>query len=533
MLIEADSLDRGTHLAADVCIIGAGAAGITLALELTAAGHEVLLIESGGRAEEIPTQDLAAGTSIGNPSTTLDSPVRLDQMRLRYLGGTTNHWAGFCRPLSPVDFEVRDHLAVSGWPIAFTDLDPYMARAAEWVRISGADFDLDRWQQRLGLQALDLNSERVESFVYQLTFPTKFGEVYRSELTSTENLRVLLHANVVNIATQTGNHVSGLDLRTLGGKQIHAEATAYVLATGGIENPRLLLSSTDHDPAGLGNTNDLVGRYFTEHLQVYAGFGVLDTDPAGMVGFQGADVTIEGGRHAGSTHHAKFALGLTDAHVRDEATTGLEIQLLTGTYPLGVPLQQDGATLTDVAGLLGREGIEPRATFYLQGLAEQELNRDSRVLLGRAADALGMRRVELDWRYSQADRQRALDGFRVAAEEIGAAGLGRVQLVPGGVHADAIDHLVPGEFISLYSSNPSAINEETFPIGMGFHHMCTTRMSADASTGVVNTDCRMHDVDNLWVGGSSVFSTGGVATPTYTLVALAVRLAEHLDEVLS
>lgn len=529
MLIDAASIDTGTAFAADVCVIGAGAAGITLAIELAGRGHEVLLVESGGREEEPAVQDLAAGDSIGRPSTTLDSPVRLDQMRLRYLGGTTNHWAGFCRPLSPVDFEPRDHLAVSGWPFGPEELEPFMDRAAEWVRISDADFGLERWEEKLGMRAPAIRSDRIEPFVYQLTFPTKFGRVYAGELENTPGLTVLLGANVVNLATDTGRSITGVDLRSLDGTALRADARAYVLATGGIENPRILLASTDHDPAGLGNANGLVGRYFTEHLQVYAGFGLLDADPADVVGLEGAEVTIEQGRHAGETHGAKFALGLTEDHLRSEATTGLEIQLLTSTFPAGAPVQDTGATMADVAALIGHTGPVPGTAVYLQGLAEQELDPESRVLLGPRTDALGMRRVQLDWRYSAADRRRALDGFRVCAEEFGATGAGRVQLVPGGVHADAIDNLVPGEFVSIYRSLPDEVDEENFVIGMGFHHMCTTRMAASRDEGVVDANCRVHEVDNLWIGGSSVFATGGTATPTYTLVALAVRLADHLD----
>ncbi|MEM7141921.1 MAG: GMC family oxidoreductase [Actinomycetota bacterium] len=532
MLIDTRLEPTGVTVGADVCIIGAGAAGITLAIELAGQGRDVVLLESGGENEAADVQDLAAGESIGEPATTLDSPVRLDQMRLRYLGGTTNHWAGFCRPLSPIDFEVRDHLAVSGWPFGLDDLAPYLARAAEWVRITDSDFGVGRWEDKLGLRAPPLRTDRLEPFVYQLTFPTKFGLVYRDELTTIPNLRVYLHANTVNIGTDDGGSVTHLDVRTLGGNEMRAEARAFVLATGGIENARLLLASTDHDPAGLGNANDLVGRYFTEHLQVYAGFGLLDIDPADAIGLNGAEVTIEGGRHAGETHGAKFALGLTDDHVRDQATTGLEIQMLPSAFPAGAPLQESGATMRDVGALLGHDGDVPSIGVYLQGLAEQELDPESRVLLGSATDALGMRRVQLDWRYSQADRRRALDGYRVVAEEFGATGLGRVQLVPGGVHADAIDNLVLGEFLSLYRSIPEEVDEENFPVGMGFHHMCTTRMASSPAEGVVDPDCRMHEVDNLWVAGSSVFPTGGTATPTYTLVALACRLADHLGEVL-
>ncbi|MEQ8841245.1 MAG: GMC family oxidoreductase [Acidimicrobiales bacterium] len=527
MLTDARTLPSGTSRQADVCVIGGGAAGITLALELHGSGLDVLLIESGGREQDPAYQDLNAGENIGRPSTTLDSPVRLDQTRLRYLGGTTNHWAGFCRPFSPVDFEVRDHLAVSGWPFGPEELTPYLERAAEWVRIGGPDFSLDTWVPRMGLPSWELGSDRVETTVYQVTFPTKFGELYGPDLESATDVEVLTHASVVNLASTDGRRVERVDIRTLDGVQIEATATAYVLATGGIENARVLLASTDADPGGLGNGNDMVGRYFAEHLQIYAGFALLDDHPA-LPGFTGTDHTIETGRHAGTNHGAKFALGLTDSHVRDEATTGLEIQLSIGTYPDGVPVYRDGTPIQAIDALLRAEGREFGATAYVQGLAEQALDPESRVMLDTTRDALGMRRVMLDWRYSQADRRRALDGFRVAAEAIGAAGLGRVQLVPGGVHPDALDNLVRDELVSAYSASAAAIDEENFPIGMGFHHMCTTRMAADPAEGVVDPDCRMHEVENLWIGGSSVFATGGVATPTYTLVALAVRLADHL-----
>lgn len=144
-----------------------------------------------------------------------------------------------------------------------------------------------------------------------------------------------------------------------------------------------------------------------------------------------------------------------------------------------------------------------------------------------------MPRTELDWQYTRADRDAVVSGLRTVAEQVGAAGLGRFQIIPGGVHADAREHLVPGELLSLYRSMPDQADLTGFPIGVGFHHMCTTRMADDPREGVVDSDCKVHDIDNLWVTGSSVFATGGVAAPTYNIVALAVRLADHLAEVIT
>jgi choline dehydrogenase-like flavoprotein len=533
MLTDARSLPSGTRRSADVCVIGAGAAGITLAMELMGSGLSVIVLESGGTDVEPDTQDLAAGDSVGRTLETLDNPVRLDQTRLRYLGGTTNHWAGFCRPLSPIDFEVREGLRRSGWPISHDDLLPYWDRATEWVRITDGDFGLDTWEQRLGLAAPAIGNARVEPFVFQLTYPTLFGLLYRSDLEASVDVEVMLHANVVNLATDDGRAVTAVQARTLEGISFDVTATAFVLATGGIENARILLSSTDADDSGLGNATDQVGRHFAEHLQVYAGFGVAESGAEALAGLAGDEVTIPSGRHAGNRHGAKFALGLTDDHLRDEATTGVEMQLLVGNLDAGRPAEEAGrAGTSEISALLGHRAESPESVVYLQALAEQELDPESRVGLGRATDATGMRRVELDWRYSADDRARVLGGLRTIAEAAGEAGWGRMQLIPGGVHADAIDNLVQGEYITLYSATPSEIDLDNFPIGVGFHHMCTTRMTDDRNEGVVDPDCRMHDVDNLWVAGSSVFSTPGVATPTYTIVALAVRLADHLKSVL-
>ncbi len=533
MLRTADSIDSGTTLTADVCVIGAGAAGITIALELERSGLSVLLLESGNTEQDPETQALYEGTSVGEPFLTLSDELTPDQVRLRYLGGTTNHWAGFCRPLEEIDFEPRDHLDVSGWPIGPYQLEPFWHRAAEWVAITDAEFNYSTWRQRAELPGPILDTDAVHPIVFQISFPMRFGERYRDELRSSDSIDVILDANVVNLSTGDGQRITGVDARTLSGGALRAEASAYVLATGGIENARLLLASTDSDPRGLANTNDLVGRYFTEHLQIYAGFGVTSLTADDLVAINGVDTVVPSGRHAGSLHGVKAGLALTPAHVRSAATTGLEVQLLTGNLPAGVPFQESGATANDVADLLRHEGQTQPTSLYLQGLAEQRLNRDSRVLLGSGTDTLGMRRVEIDWHHMPADRANVVAGLRVMAEEFAAAGLGRLQILPGGVGAGTHDHVAPGEFISIYSSSPGDYDPNGFPLGVGFHHMCTTRMAADPAEGVVDADCRAHGIDNLWISGSSVFSTGGVATPTFTIVALAVRLADHLSDLLT
>ena len=533
MLTDARTLAPGSVIRADICIIGAGAAGITLALELANSGLRTVMLESGGADGPDPaTQALYEGESVGQPMQSLADPLGLDVIRLRWLGGTTNHWAGFCRPIERIDFERRDHLAVSGWPLDGGDLASFWARAARYCRISDADDDADTWATRTGLSPPLPTAGAVRTFAYQVTPEMSFGAEYHDDLAADDSLEVLLWANAVNLATSGGTRLDAVDIATLSGTTARVEADAIVLACGGLENPRLLLASTDADPAGVANGHDQVGRYFAEHFQVAGGFGVLDVDQSLLDGYNGTNVTLSEGRFAGQQHGVKFALGLSSNHVRDAATLGLEAQLISGSLPVGVPLRLSGVGVIDAAELMALTGDRaPATSIYVQLLAEQQLDPESRVTLGKGTDALGMRRIRLDWRYGAEDRAAVVRGMQTMGEELGAAGLGRLQVLPGAVTIEP-ENIVADEFITIYGADVNAIDPEDFPIGVGFHHMCTTRMSDDPATGVVDVQCRAHDVDNLWIAGSSVFGTGGVSTPTLTIVALAIRLADHLKEVL-
>ena len=534
MLTDARSLRTDSVLHADVCVVGGGAAGIILALELQRSGLRTAVLESGGLDGPDPaTQDLHRGESVGQPIRSLREELPLEAVRLRWLGGTTNHWAGFCRKLEPVDFEPRDHLEVSGWPLEPGDLEPYWQRASGWCRITDASDDPHEWSGRIGLAPPLTATRAMHTRAFQITPFMRFGEEFRRDLETAEDTEVVLWANVVNLATTDGRHVDGAQVRTLTGNRLEVTASAYVLAVGGLENPRLLLASADADPSGLGNGHGQVGRYFCEHLQAAAGFGVLNASLEELGGYLGGEATISQGRFAGQTHGVKYTLALTSDHVREARTLGLEAQMLADSLPAGVPFQSRGLAPSDIADLIALTVRRaPTSVVYLQVLAEQRLRADSRVTLTGARDALGMRRLRLDWRYGASDRAALVAGMRTMADEAGAAGLGRLQVIPGGVMVELPDFFDPERIINLFGVDLDRVDERRFPVGVGYHHMCTTRMSADPATGVVDSDCRVHGMGNLWIAGSSVFATGGVATPTFTVVALAVRLADHLRSVL-
>ena len=586
MLIDARTLPQDSVLRADVCVIGGGAAGIVAALELRDSGLSVALVESGGPDGEDPlTRSLNEGTSEGRPLRNLIDPVPLDVVRLRWLGGTTNHWAGYCRRLEPVDFERRDDLPVSGWPITYNQMEPYWERAARWCAISNSDDDAGRWSERVSVPAPMRADEAVHTRAFQVVGVMAFGDTYRSQLETAEDISVVLWANVVNLATDDGRNVRAAVVRTLGGVRAEVRARAFVLAAGGLENPRLMLASTDASPNGLGNATDQVGRYFAEHLQVAGGFALLEPEVDDLAGYTGVDTTINDGLNAGRSHGVKFALALTSQHVRDAGTLGLEAQILVDSLPVGVPAQRSGLTAADISALRGlltahKPGATPRpasdeqaagwgseqveassgdatqnpasqgpaaqsltvqqpasqsptTVAYLQCMAEQRLYPQSRVTLGAERDALGMRRIRLHWHYGEHDRAAVIGGLRTMAEWLGSNGLGRLQVIPAGITLGAPHFFDPQRFINLYGVDVSRTNDEDFTIGVGYHHMCTTRMSDDPADGVVDANCKVHAMDNLWVAGSSVFGTGGTATPTLTIVALACRLANHLREVLA
>jgi choline dehydrogenase-like flavoprotein len=532
MLIDAREIPRDTVLEADLCVIGAGAAGITLARELQGTATKVILLESGGFDTDEATQALADGEVVGAPLYRYWDTEALVGTRLRLFGGTTNHWAGFCRPLEQVDFTARPAVGSPGWPFGLDELLPWYARATEVCALHNDHFDYAWWAENLDAESALVDDETVATTVFQVNYPYSFGSTFRQDLVAAPNVDVCLWANVVDLPLTPGtDQLDRVEIATLEGNQFAVRARAYVLATGGIENARLLLAATGDRPAGLGNENDLVGRYFTEHLQVLAGFALLDRPSASLEFYSGIPAPAPTPTNPDPTITARAILNPTSTTVETNELLGLEAQLLVAGLDAG-PTYAGGVEASDVDRLLAaieasEGGPGDQSIAYLQVVAEQQANPDSRVLLGDERDALGLPVVALDWRHTDLDRQSIVRGLEIIGTELGRQGVGRLQIAPGDVleNPDA----VAADPLSLYRVLPDGAEFGEFPIGIGYHHLCTTRMSADPSAGVVDPDGRLHSVTNLWVAGSSTFATGGTATPTYTIVALALRLADHLQ----
>ena len=512
VLLDARSLPQDTVIEADICIVGAGAAGIAMARELAGQSLDIVVLESGGLDFDPDVQGLYAGETVGAPS------AALDESRLRFFGGTSNHWMGYCRPLDPEDFAARPWVPLSGWPPDPGEPGPWYAKAGRVLEVERDDYGTGHWQAHISeLLKGPLVTGRLRAAVFQQSPPTRLGERYRDELEQAGNVRVLLNANLVDIATDsTARTVTSLAVARLDGSGFTVRPRIAVLACGGIENPRLLLNARGTAPAGLGNGHGMVGRCFMDHPTYEAADILLDIDPdlARPPATQLIDTLIcltpaaEEAEALG--RFATYAYPRREAGVEApgyRALRDLTKSLRRGRVPDHL-WELIGTALGDLGGVAGdlwQRFVVDTPVLAVRVHPEAVPNPDSRVTLADERCPLGLQRARLDWRIDDIDRRTIRRGLEILGEELGRHGLGRIRLAPW-VLEDGFE--VPG--------NGS------------YHHIGTTRMSDDPRRGVVDRNGLVHGMSNLYVAGSSVFPTGGYVNPTLTIVALALRLAERL-----
>ncbi len=512
MLLDARSLPPDADIEADICIVGAGAAGIAMAREL--AGHplRVVLLESGGLDFDPDVQALYAGETVGAPS------AALDESRLRFFGGTSNHWMGYCRPLDPEDFAGRPWVPLSGWPLDAAELAPWYARAGRVLEVEDEDYGVGHWRAHISpLLNGPLAEGPLRAVVFQQSPPTRLGERYRDDIAGADNVQALLNANLVDIVTDPpGRVVTGLAVACLDGRRFSVRPKIAVLACGGIENPRLLLNACGAVPAGLGNAHGMVGRCFMDHPTHEAGDILLDIDPdlARPPATQlidtllGLDPAVE--QAEATCRFAAYVYPRREAGVEApgyRALRDITKSLRRGRLPdrLWELIGTAAGDLDGLAGDLWQRFVSETPVLAVRIHPEVAPNPDSRVMLADERCPLGLQRARLDWRITALDRHTIRRGLAILGEELGRHGLGRIRIAPW-VLEDGFE--VPG--------NGS------------YHHIGTTRMSDDPRHGVVDRHGLVHGMANLYVAGSSVFPTSGYVNPTLTIVALALRLADRL-----
>jgi choline dehydrogenase-like flavoprotein len=551
MIQSADEIVRDTVMRADICIVGGGPAGITLALELSRTGRSILLLESGDAKPDADAQALNVGEVA---DSTLHSPP--DKYRQRVFGGATSIWGGRCVPFDPIDFATRPWMDHSGWPIGYDDVEPYYAAANALCEAGEYEYDA-RLALPGGMRPLlrgfaprhfDMNG--IERF----SCPTDFGRRYRDRLHAAATVRVLLRATVTCLrASRDGGRIDSLDVRNARDVGFSVVADHVVLAMGGLETPRLLLTSDDVHAAGIGNANDLVGRYYMSHI---AGtIGSLQIEGSSDSVWHGYDIAPDGtycrrrmairpdaqarhrlGNAVFRLHHPRIAdprhrtgplsaIFLAQRFISYEYAKRLVSDVPPGAATWlrhGFNAVSDPLSTARFLTLWLRQRtlaerkfpsviIRPRTNlFSLDFHAEQTPNPDSRIALASATDRFGNRLVRVDWRYSAQDVHTVAKSFELLREDLLAQSIGRLTLA-----ADEAD-------IEAVVRRDGAY---------GGHHIGTARMGATPRSGVVDCDGKVFGVSNLYVAGSAIFPTSSQANPTLTIVAMALRLAGHLGAI--
>lgn len=463
----------------DICIMGSGPAGITLALKLAGKGLKVALLEAGGLDYSVESQDFYKCESVGHdawPSFT----------RLRYFGGTSNHWSGRCRPFEASDFDKRIINGLPGWPIRYGAIERYLEEAMTILDLSISD----------GFNPI--NEHLLESNFYPDEFskspPTRFKKKYLNEISANPNIDCFYNATVIDLQLDSSHQaVTTVTIANYNGSHAELSAKDFILCLGGIENPRFLLNCDKQMVSGIGNSNGMVGRCFMEHLNVPIGsFLYKDPDKSSPMQF------FTNNEFCNSNDLGRS--NLTMSMIQNIKSYGRTHTIKTFFKNIACQME-----IEDKVQFISNFSCPGMGT--IGSLVEQAPNLDSRVTLSKTKDNMGLQRARLDWQIAEYDKRTIRSTAVAMAKEFALANLGNIKLA---------------DFIL----DPSI----SIKYGHHAHHMGTTRMSEDPKDGVVDANCKLHDLDNLYIAGSSIFSTGGACNPTMPIVQLSLRLADHLAQ---
>ncbi|MFY0612035.1 MAG: GMC family oxidoreductase [Hyphomicrobiaceae bacterium] len=545
MIVDPFSLTTD-QVETDVCVVGAGPAGITIAREFLNRNVQVALIESGDVDFNEKVQELADGAVHGDP---IVPPV---VSNLRQFGGNAHLWhmqigenrlgVRYCA-LDDIDFEKRDWIPHSGWPFDRNHLLPFYERAQAVCQIGPFTYTADHWEDEQR-RRMSMDESILETRVYQFGPSDAFHTSYRKDLEAAKNISLFNHSNVVEIITnEAGTEIVRARVMRLDGQQYWIAAKQFILATGGYGNAKLLLSSNNQQPNGVGNQHDVVGRYYHDHPEFLGGYitpndsnifnnmalydmrRVAGTTVMGFLQLsekvlrenqllncntmlfprpnQRAVAAVESIRSIGQGRSIKSLLRLKNL-----------INIGKGIPPIAKAAFNSKFKKQTLLPYFCHDGwsetLDNRKLFErleIRHMLEQSPDPENRVTLGSNRDALGCRKLEVHWRLQKSDLENFKQSLDLASHQLRASGLGDYQI----------------------DLNEAGLPNPTSP--MGSHHlMGTTRMHGDPRKGVVNADCQVHGIDNLFVAGSSTFPTAGHANPTLTIIAMALRLADFVGE---
>jgi choline dehydrogenase-like flavoprotein len=546
MLVDTATQVPDDFLQFDVCIVGSGPAGITLAREISRSRLRVCLLESGGHKPAEDTENLNAG-AVDSAHGYREQTLR--EGRCRQFGGAANLWNHKVRdesarhiryvPLDEIDFERRDWVPESGWPFSRREIQPFYERAQQVCGTGKFDFRAGVWGTGTK-NSQPWQTEKIESVVSQFGSSGIFLEHYRRELVRDERVTVILRAVLLQLQMDPlSRAITSAQAGAPDGRKFQVRAQAFVLAAGGLENARILLLQDALQPGGLGNQHDMVGRCFMDHPAIKLGTLIPPSSAVfGQAGFYDQH-DVGGQAIMGKLHIRPHVMrrekmlnlcAVLVPHFKNLRANGRAVlhQLLvrgprflwrhlsaehrnspqTGGDP-PQPVRQRLLEQYYSEGICGwsrLSGLERRfGEFGVHSLVEQSPDRSNRIMLQEQTDAFGQRKIKVLWRWNELDLRSIRQAQQIFREELAAAGIGT---------------FIPVE--EAVGSRPRRFNSP-------HHFLGTTRMHDNPRNGVVDADCRVHDVPNLFIAGSSVFPTGGFANPTLTIVALTLRLATHLQ----
>ena len=471
MIFSTYAAYKDSGFAPRVTVIGSGPAGVTIARTLAKMGVPVALFEAGGEDITAESQEIYEGETIGDPYFTLDTT------RLRYFGGSSNHWAGWCRAIDAMDFKEKPWVPDTGWPIGRDAIEPYLSEVHDILDLVPFEDDEPVTEDISLIQLIKSPAVR-------------FAKKYRSDLAHSRDIALVLDTYVTELAGD-GTTVTGASILSAGNVHEH-RSPFFVVATGGIENSRLLLWSNERSNGGVVPQAEALGRYWMEHPQFIAADVVLMASDAFPLDEQG---------------EAFFSPSFKAIEAAGILNFGIRL--------IAKPYSGMKATIADLAC------FAPSATEWLSAKAglhlvcgghvsvgwEQAPDRENRIVLSKdMRDVAGVPRTELHWKKNDIDYRTLSEGLRIFGRSLAAVDAGRLRL------ADWVDKRAYPEDAEL----------------AGHHHMGGTRMHLDPKRGIVDADGKVHGMSNLYIGGSSIFPTSGHANPTTTITALALRLGYHL-----
>lgn len=519
-IIDLNDINNANSMHSKVCIVGSGPAGCVLAVELANQGIEVILLEEGNNLPNYDISSVADNVLISNAS-------KLRFGWSKQFGGSSHLWSGRSYPMEPIDFMKRDWVENSGWPFPFSEIEPYYKSAAKLIGIPNYDYFtpyreiIDKNKNLLSEISDNCNSIEMKCFQWAQS-PMISSDYLRNTIEEQAPLIVILNSPVRNLLeNEKATSVEKAILTKLDGSLFEITADYFVLAAGGIETPRILLNSNQVSPNGIGNDRDVVGRFFSTHPKADMA-AVIFNKPISTSHAFFVDRPLENGSY-------RYGVGLSKEVQEKIKTLNHYVQLsplleyranqafefIKRTKALNNSLINSNKLIQGFLPGLGKliyefmgriANIQPKTRkFILRGFLDQYPNRENRIILSDSKKSDGTYKAEIQWRFSESDRKSVLDFFSYLDETLKKNNIGHIEY-------SGLKDCEDWPLISIHS-----------------HFMGATRMGSDKETSVTNKNAKVHGKDNLYISGPSLFPTYGFANPFFTIVALSLKLSDHLS----